>query len=152
MHEIFSKMKTKREYKIAEDIDIQCEIMPVEFDELHGRGGGESSADIRARVIAARQIQAERYAGVGGVHCNAQMTPKFMQEHCVLTDESTKILKRVMTRYDMSARAYDRILKVARTIADLDASPTITPVHISEAVGYRTLDRGNWGKATPVLP
>ena len=109
-----------------------------------------SSADIRARVVAARQVQEARYAGVQGVHCNAQMTPKLMQQYCALSDESVKILKRVMTKYDMSARAYDRILKVARTIADLDGKPHIEPLHIGEAVGYRTLDRGSWGKAGTV--
>lgn len=137
---------------LLDRIDIQCEIMPVEFDELHGRGGGESSADIRARVVAARQVQEARYVGVQGVHCNAQMTPKLMLQYCALSDESVKILKRVMTKYDMSARAYDRILKVARTIADLDGKPHIEPLHIGEAVGYRTLDRGSWGKASDLTP
>lgn len=130
---------------LLDRIDIQCEIMPVEFDKLHAREEGERSADIRARVVAARRIQAERYASEPSIHCNAQMSSRLMQQYCALSDESTAILRRVMTKYDMSARAYDRILKVARTIADLAASPTIEPPHISEAISYRTLDRSSWG-------
>ena len=130
---------------LLDRIDIQCEIMPVEFDKLHAREEGERSDDIRARVVAARRIQAERYAAEPSIHCNAQMSSRLMQQYCALSDESTAILRRVMTKYDMSARAYDRILKVARTIADLAASPTIEPLHISEAISYRTLDRSSWG-------
>ena len=138
-------MKTKPSDKIIGSIDIQCEIMPVPFDELHTRAQGESSADIRARVMAARKIQAERFSNEPGVHCNAQMNTRLMQQYCALDADATAILKRVMTKYDMSARAYDRILKVARTIADLVGSEAITPAHISEAVSYRTLDRSSWG-------
>lgn len=130
---------------LLDRIDIQCEIMPVAFDELHTRAQGESSADIRARVMAARKIQAGRFANESGVHCNAQMNTRLMQQYCALDADATAILKRVMTKYDMSARAYDRILKVARTIADLAGSEAITPAHISEAVSYRTLDRSSWG-------
>ncbi len=130
---------------LLDRIDIQCEIMPVAFDELHTRAQGESSADIRARVMAARKIQAGRFANESSVHCNAQMNTRLMQQYCALDAEATAILKRVMTKYDMSARAYDRILKVARTIADLAGSEAITPAHISEAVSYRTLDRSSWG-------
>ena len=130
---------------LLDRIDIQCEIMPVAFDELHTRAQGESSADIRARVMAARKIQAERFANEPGVHCTAQMNTRLMQQYCALDADATAILKRVMTKYDMSARAYDRILKVARTIADLAGSEAITPAHISEAVSYRTLDRSSWG-------
>ena len=130
---------------LLDRIDIQCEIMPVEFDDLHRQSTGESSADIRARVSAARRIQAERYAAEPNIHCNAQMNSRLMQQYCTLNDESAAILKRIMTRYNMSARAYDRILKVARTIADLAGSPNIEREHIGEAVGYRTLDRMSWG-------
>lgn len=133
---------------LLDRIDIQCEIMPVAFDELHTRAQGESSADIRARVMAARKIQAGRFANESSVHCNAQMNTRLMQQYCALDADATAILKRVMTKYDMSARAYDRILKVARTIADLAGSEAITPAHISEAVSYRTLDRSSWGSAS----
>ena len=131
---------------LLDRIDIQCEIMPVEFDELHGKAQGEGSAAIRERVVAARRIQAERFTDEPAVHCNAQMTSRLMQRYCALSEEGTAILRRVMTKYDMSARAYDRILKVARTIADLAGSEDIQAVHISEAVSYRSLDRASWGK------
>ncbi len=131
---------------LLDRIDLHVEIMPVPFDELSARSEGEKSATIRERVIKARQIQAKRFAGEPEVHCNAQMNTRLLGIHCLLTPESTAILKTAMLKYDMSARAYDRILKVARTIADLDDSLDIQPWHISEAVGYRNLDRTSWGK------
>ena len=137
---------------LLDRIDIQVEILPVPFDELAKAPDGESSADIRQRVIAARAIQAKRFAGEKGIHCNAQMNSRLMQQHCALSPEAMDVLKRAMTLYDMSARAYDRILKVARTIADLDASETIQPAHMREAVGYRNLDRSTWGATTLPLP
>ncbi|MDE6276611.1 MAG: YifB family Mg chelatase-like AAA ATPase [Muribaculaceae bacterium] len=131
---------------LLDRIDIQVEILPVEVDELAARPTGESSAAIRRRVVAARDIQTRRFAAEKDVHCNAQMSPRLMAEHCRLDPAGEAILKKAMVKYDMSARAYDRILKLARTIADLDAAPDILPRHISEAVGYRTLDRAAWGK------
>ncbi len=133
---------------LLDRIDIQVEILPVPFEKLSGMSDGESSAAIRERVVKARAIQAERYADVHDVHCNAQMNSRQITRWCRLSDESMTILRRAMTKYDMSARAYDRILKVARTIADLAASPDILPAHVAEAVSYRNLDKGSWGRAS----
>lgn len=130
---------------LLDRIDIHVEIMPVPFDKLAESRPGEPSADIRERVVRAREMQARRYAGEPGIHCNAQITPKLQTRYCALTPEAMAILKRAMEKNDMSARAYDRILKVARTIADLDGAENIGPQHISEAVNYRSLDRGGWG-------
>lgn len=140
-----AKYKNRISGPLMDRIDIQCEILPVPFDKLTAMERGESSADIRARVVAARAIQAERFRGQPGIHCNAQMTSAMMRRYCALTPEAMTILQTAMERYDMSARAYDRILKVARTIADLAASPSILPAHIREAVTYRSLDRASWG-------
>lgn len=137
---------------LLDRIDLQVEILPVPFDELSSAPQGESSAQIRARVIKARSVQAQRFADEPEVHCNAQMNSRLMTRHCSLDSESMNMLKMAMTRHDMSARAYDRILKVARTIADLDASATIRPHHMAEAVGYRNLDRASWGTTTAPLP
>lgn len=131
---------------LLDRIDIQVEILPVDIDELSGRPTGEPSEAIRSRVVRAREIQTMRFAGEKDVHCNAQMNSRLMARWCALTPECAAILKKAMVKYDMSARAYDRIIKVARTIADLDSSDAIEPRHISEAIGYRNLDRGNWGK------
>lgn len=133
---------------LLDRIDIQVEILPVDIEELSGRPTGESSASIRERVMRAREIQTARFASEKEVHCNAQMNARLMARWCPLDDACTAILKKAIVKYDMSARAYDRIIKVARTIADLEAAPSILPRHISEAVGYRTLDRGNWGKVS----
>ena len=130
---------------LMDRIDIQVEIMPVPFDELSSMQPGERSEAIRERVIRARAIQSARFASEKEVYCNAQMNSRLLAVHVKLDDKCMEILKRAMNRYDMSARAYDRILKVARTIADLDGSDTIKPHHVSEAVSYRNLDRGNWG-------
>jgi magnesium chelatase family protein len=130
---------------LLDRIDIQCEILPVPFEKLSSLEQGESSASIRERVVRARAIQAERYKNEPGIHCNAQITSKLMRQYCVLSDDCMKIVKQAMDRYDMSARAYDRILRVARTIADLDGSADILPAHMREAVGYRNLDRSTWG-------
>ncbi len=130
---------------LLDRIDLQVEIMPVPFDELRDMAPGESSAAIRERVTRAREIQERRFAGDPATHCNAQMTPRQLAAHARPTPEGARILERAMAKYDMSARAYDRILKVARTIADLEGAAEIGPSHIREAVSYRSLDRSTWG-------
>ena len=107
---------------------------------------GEKSSSVRARVTRARQIQTERFADVPGIHSNSQMNSKMIQKYCELNDECTNLLKGAMEKLSLSARAHDRILKVARTIADLDNSQHIKEEHLAEAIQYRSLDRENWGK------
>ena len=118
----------------------------LSFDELSRTQPGESSAAIRKRVIAARQIQEERYREHPGIHCNAQMTSALMRQYATPAPEDLAMLREVINRLKLSARAYDRILRLARTIADLEASPTIQTHHLAEAVGYRNLDRESWGE------
>lgn len=131
---------------LLDRIDIQCEIVPVPFDKISDAREGEPSAAIRERVIAARKIQEERFKNEKDIHCNAQMTPKLLKQYASIDKESLAMLKTAMERLNLSARAYDRILKVARTIADLEAADNIQINHIAEAIGYRNLDRENWGE------
>ncbi len=131
---------------LLDRIDIQCEILPVPFSKLADMEPGEPSAAIRERVIRARAVQEARYAEHPGIHCNAQLTTALQNRYCTLDAACKKLLESAMTKYDMSARAYGRIIKVARTIADLAASEDIQPEHISEAISYRNLDRGSWGR------
>lgn len=131
---------------LLDRIDLQIEITPLSFEELSRTAPGESSAVIRERVIRARHIQEQRYAGCQGVHCNAQMNSRLLREYAVLSEESTEMLRNAMTRLQLSARAYDRILRVARTIADLDGQKDIANHHLAEAIGYRNLDRGDWAE------
>ena len=127
-------------------IDIQCEIQPVAFNDLAKMEPGEPSSAIRERVIAARKIQEERYRAFKGIHCNAQMTERMLHDFAQPDAKSLEMLRMAMERLKLSARAYGRILKVARTIADLAASPEVQLPHIAEAVGYRNLDRGDWAE------
>jgi magnesium chelatase family protein len=131
---------------LLDRIDLHIEVIPVPVSQLNNMKQGESSADIRQRVVAARAIQTARFAGHAGVHCNAQMTSKLTREHCCLSDECRSIIETAMNRLGLSARAYDRILRVSRTIADLEGSTGIQPHHLQEAITYRSLDRDSWGK------
>ena len=115
------------------------------FEKISDAREGEPSAAIRERVIAARKIQEERFKNEEGIYCNAQMTPKLSSRYAVIDDTCRTLLRTAMNRFNLSARAYDRIVKVARTIADLEASENIQSHHIAEAIGYRNLDRENWG-------
>jgi magnesium chelatase family protein len=132
---------------LLDRIDIHIDVPAVRFKELSDRGEpaprGEGSAEIRARVVAARARQIERLKGEG-VFSNAQMTPRLIRRHCRLDPECERVLEAAMTRLGLSARAYDRILKVSRTVADLDGRDEIRPTHLAEAVGYRSLDRTYW--------
>lgn len=132
---------------LLDRIDIQVEIMPVPFEDISSAAPGEDSRTIRERVIAARVRQTERFRNEKEVYCNAQMNSRLLNKYAHLDADCLKILKDAMLRLDMSARAYDRILKVARTIADLDGAENIGIAHIREAVNYRNLDRASWGAA-----
>ena len=127
-------------------IDIQVEIVPVPFEKISDSRSGESSSTIRERVIKARKIQEYRFASHPGIHCNAQMESKLIHMYAQPDANGLTLLKNAMNRLNLSARAYDRILKVARTIADLDGSEHIQTNHLAEAISYRNLDRENWGR------
>lgn len=131
---------------LLDRIDMQVEIMPVEFDDLASARPGEPSAAVRERVIAARELQTARFVGEMGVYCNAQMSTRLINAHALPDEAGMRRLRDAMRRLDMSARAYDRILKVARTIADLDHSDRVCERHIAEAITYRSLDRSTWGR------
>lgn len=129
---------------LLDRIDIHIEVTPVSFGELSSGKAGESSKEIRGRVMRARQIQMDRYQGRKEIHCNAQMDSKMLKQLCVVDDAGHNLLRNAMSKLKLSARAYDRILKVARTIADLDNSSSIQTHHLAEAIQYRSLDRENW--------
>ena len=122
------------------------EVTPVPLEDLTNAPLGEPSASIRERVIAARAIQTERFKDVPGVYCNAQMSSRLLEQYAQLDAEGSERLGMAMKALDLSARAYERIRKVARTIADLDGAEFVGTKHVSEAVGYRNLDRGGWGE------
>ncbi|MCH5179417.1 MAG: YifB family Mg chelatase-like AAA ATPase [Prevotellaceae bacterium] len=131
---------------LLDRIDIQVEVTPVPFEALNDAPAGESSAAIRERVIRARAVQAERFKDFPAVHSNAQMPTKLLHEFARPDAAAAKRLHDAMLRYDLSARAYDRILKVSRTIADLDGSTDVLIRHVNEAIGYRNLDRSDWAE------
>jgi magnesium chelatase family protein len=129
---------------LLDRIDIHIEVTPVPFDKLTETRKGESSIDIRKRVTHAREIQSQRFAELDTIHYNAQMSTKQIREYCALDEASLQLLKTAMERLNLSARAFDRILKVSRTIADLESSEIINSSHIAEAIQYRSLDRDGW--------
>ncbi len=129
---------------LLDRIDLHVEVTPVNFDELSSTRKSEKSADVRQRVVHARQVQAERFAGDAHAHCNAHMSAKKLRDICHIDDAGQALLKTAMERLGLSARAYDRILKVARTIADMEGSPDIGNHHLAEAIQFRSLDRETW--------
>ena len=130
---------------LLDRIDIQVEVVPVPFEKISEQRLSEPSVTIRERVVGARSIQEKRFSSYEGVYCNAQMTSRLLHQYAVPDAAGLALLKTAMLRLNLSARAYDRILKVSRTIADLDASPNIEARHLAEAINYRNLDRENWG-------
>lgn len=131
---------------LLDRIDIQCEITPVPFKDISRTKPGEPSADIRQRVLKARAIQTERFQNHKGIYCNAQMTERMIHQYAEPNQDGVEMLRVAMERMSLSARAYSRILKVARTIADLAASPEVLTEHLAEAISYRNLDRGDWAE------
>lgn len=129
---------------LLDRIDLHVEVTPVPFEELNRRAPGEPSEAVRARVVAARALQATRFAADAEVHCNAQMGTRLVRRHCALDEAGQHLMKMALARLGLSARAYDRILKVARTIADLARAERIGTEHLAEAIQYRSLDRGWW--------
>lgn len=141
---IVQKYLNKVSGPLLDRIDLHVEVTPVAFSELSNQQNGEDSATIRERVIKAREIQATRYNGENGVYANAQMSSKQLREICRISNVGENLLKRAMEKLNLSARAYDRILKVSRTIADLAGNADIQPEHLAEAIHYRSLDREGW--------
>lgn len=131
---------------LMDRIDLHVEVVPVSHEELASNKPVEKSADIRKRVEAARECQKARFSDHDDIFCNAQMSSRMVRQFCAIDDNCQQILKNAMDRLGFSARAYDRILKVARTIADLDGSPQIQVGHLSEAINFRSLDRDSWGR------
>ncbi len=141
---VVQKYLNKISGPLLDRIDLHVEVTPVSYNELAHDTPEEGSEEIRKRVVQARLIQEERFKNQAGVHCNAQMTSKNIQAYCRIDEAGGVILKNAMDKLGLSARAYDRILKVARTIADLDFSEVIEPMHLAEAIQFRSLDRENW--------
>ena len=129
---------------LLDRIDLHVEVVPVAFEKLSGAAPGESSAQIRERVVAARDLQARRFEKEDYIHCNAQMGSRLLRQHAQPDAAGGQLLRAAMQRLGLSARAYDRILKVARTIADLEAAPSVQAAHVAEAIQYRSLDRSGW--------
>lgn len=130
---------------LLDRIDMHVEIVPVDFESMARRKPAESSAVVRERVTRAREVQAERFKNISGIYCNAQMSAGVLHDFVKPDKEGLELLRFAMEKLQLSARAYDRILRVARTIADLDGADSVGSKHISEAIGYRNLDRASWG-------
>lgn len=141
---VVQKYLNKISGPLLDRIDLHVEVTPVAFEELSNKAKGETSSDIRERVVKAREIQNERFKENEGMHSNAQMFSKQLREVCQITKEGHELLKTAMDKLNLSARAYDRILKVSRTIADLETSESIQNHHLAEAIQYRSLDREGW--------
>jgi magnesium chelatase family protein len=129
---------------LLDRIDLHVEVTPVAFNELSAATPQQNSSTIRDRVIKARELQEKRYTEHPGIYCNAQMSSKMLKEICVINQVGQNLLKVAMEKLNLSARAYDRILKVSRTISDLASSDDIKPEHLAEAIQYRSLDREGW--------
>jgi magnesium chelatase family protein len=142
---VVQKYLNKISGPLLDRIDLHVEVTPVSFNELSSDKRTDDSNSIRERVLRAREIQAERFNGKENLYCNAQMESQMVQEICIITDAGKNLLKRAMQKLNLSARAYDRIIKVSRTIADLANSPDIKTEHLAEAIQFRSLDREDWG-------
>lgn len=142
---IVQKYLNKISGPLLDRIDIHVEVVPVPFKELSTETSGEKSADIRKRVVTARKIQEKRYELENNIHCNAQIPSRKLREICNLNSDSESLIRNAMEKLNLSARAYNRILKVARTIADLEGSQWVKTEHLAEAIQYRSLDRETWG-------
>jgi magnesium chelatase family protein len=130
---------------LLDRIDIHIEVVPVSYDELSAVRPSETSEMVRERVIRSREMQNQRFSEFAGLHSNAQMSSKMLRQHCEIDAAGKNLLKKAMENVGLSARAYDRILKVSRTIADLDGNQNIQAHHLAEAINYRSLDRESWG-------
>jgi magnesium chelatase family protein len=142
---LVTKYLNKISGPLLDRIDLHVEVTPVAFSQLSSLQPAEPSVSIRKRVIEARAMQSARFANQDGIHANAQMNAREIRKICALEADSHDLLKKAMERLNLSARAYDRILKVSRTIADLDGEEAIKTVHVAEAIHYRNLDRQGWG-------
>ena len=141
-----AKYMSKFSGPMMDRINLQVECSALSYEDLSKAPTGEPSSVIRERVLKARQIQERRFQGIKGVHCNAQMTERMIHQYAEPDESSLTLLRMGMERLKLSARAYNRILKVARTIADLEGSENVQSQHIAEAIGYRNLDRGDWAE------
>ncbi|MGB0177407.1 MAG: ATP-binding protein [Owenweeksia sp.] len=129
---------------LLDRIDLHVEVTPVSFDEMSSERTSEKSHNIRSRVVKARSLQNERFSGKNGIYCNAQMGTRDLREVCRIGTEAQDLLRNAIDKLNLSGRAYDRILKVGRTIADLEESQNIETHHLAEAIQYRSLDREGW--------